>query len=60
MFYLVAYGFTTIGAFAVVSIVRDSSGEASRTCRAGPASARRPLSSRVSSPSSCWPSRASR
>ena len=28
LFYLVAYGFTTIGAFAVISIVRDSSGEA--------------------------------
>ena len=33
MFYLVAYGFTTIGAFAVVSIVRDSSGEASHLSR---------------------------
>jgi NADH-quinone oxidoreductase subunit N len=28
MFYLVAYGFTTIGAFAVVTMVRDSAGEA--------------------------------
>jgi len=28
MFYLVAYGFTTIGAFAVVTLVRDSAGEA--------------------------------
>jgi NADH-quinone oxidoreductase subunit N len=28
LFYLVAYGFTTIGAFAVVSLVRDSAGEA--------------------------------
>jgi NADH-quinone oxidoreductase subunit N len=28
LFYLVAYGFTTIGAFAVVSLVRDSGGEA--------------------------------
>ncbi len=28
MFYLLAYGFTTIGAFAVVSLVRDSAGEA--------------------------------
>jgi len=28
MFYLAAYGFTTIGAFAVVSLVRDSAGEA--------------------------------
>jgi NADH-quinone oxidoreductase subunit N len=28
MFYLIAYAFTTIGAFAVVSMVRDGSGEA--------------------------------
>lgn len=28
MFYLIAYAFTTIGAFAVISMVRDSSGEA--------------------------------
>ncbi|MDV6013176.1 NADH-quinone oxidoreductase subunit NuoN [Haloechinothrix sp. LS1_15] len=28
MFYLLAYGFTTIAAFAVVSLVRDASGEA--------------------------------
>lgn len=28
LFYLIAYGFTTIGAFAVISLVRDSSGEA--------------------------------
>jgi len=28
MFYLVAYGFTTIGAFAVVTLVRDTDGEA--------------------------------
>ena len=28
LFYLVAYGFATLGAFGVVSIVRDSSGEA--------------------------------
>ena len=28
MFYLAAYGFATLGAFAVVSLVRDSSGEA--------------------------------
>lgn len=28
MFYLIAYGFTTIGAFAVISLVRDASGEA--------------------------------
>ena len=28
LFYLFAYGFTTLGVFAIVSIVRDSSGEA--------------------------------
>lgn len=28
LFYLIAYAFTTIGAFAIVSMVRDSSGEA--------------------------------
>ena len=30
LFYLVAYGFTTIGAFAVISLVRDASGEATQ------------------------------
>ena len=29
LFYLLAYGFTTLSAFAVVTLVRDSSGEAS-------------------------------
>ncbi|MPZ96298.1 MAG: NADH-quinone oxidoreductase subunit NuoN, partial [Propionibacteriales bacterium] len=33
LFYLVAYGFTTIGAFAVVTVVRDSSGEATHLSR---------------------------
>jgi NADH-quinone oxidoreductase subunit N len=28
LFYLIAYGFTTIGAFAVISLVRNASGEA--------------------------------
>lgn len=28
LFYLVAYGFTTVGAFAVVTMVRDAGGEA--------------------------------
>lgn len=28
MFYLIAYGFTTIGAFAVITLVRDANGEA--------------------------------
>ncbi|WP_439951689.1 NADH-quinone oxidoreductase subunit NuoN [Actinomadura kijaniata] len=33
LFYLVAYGFTTIGAFAVVTMVRDSGGEAAHLSR---------------------------
>jgi len=33
LFYLVAYGFMTIGAFAVVTVVRDSSGEATHLSR---------------------------
>ena len=36
MFYLVAYGFMTIAAFAIVSMVR-SGGSRPRTCRSGPA-----------------------
>lgn len=28
LFYLIAYGFTTIGAFAVISMIRDANGEA--------------------------------
>jgi NADH-quinone oxidoreductase subunit N len=33
MFYLVTYGFTTLGAFAVVALVRDSAGEQSTISR---------------------------
>jgi NADH-quinone oxidoreductase subunit N len=33
LFYLVAYGFTTIGAFAVVSVVRDAGGETTHLSR---------------------------
>ncbi len=33
LFYLVAYGFTTIGAFAVVMLVRDGDGEANHLSR---------------------------
>lgn len=33
MFYLVAYGFTTIGAFAIVMLVRDADGEATHISR---------------------------
>jgi len=30
MFYVLAYGFSTLGAFAIVGLVRDSAGEATR------------------------------
>jgi NADH-quinone oxidoreductase subunit N len=33
LFYLVAYGFTTVGAFAVVTVVRDAGGEATHLSR---------------------------
>ncbi|HLZ38787.1 MAG TPA: NADH-quinone oxidoreductase subunit NuoN [Mycobacteriales bacterium] len=33
LFYLVAYGFTTVGAFAVVTLVRDADGEATHLSR---------------------------
>jgi NADH-quinone oxidoreductase subunit N len=33
MFYLIAYAFTTIGAFAVIAMVRDASGEATHLSR---------------------------
>ncbi|TQF68461.1 NADH-quinone oxidoreductase subunit NuoN [Rhodococcus spelaei] len=33
LFYLLAYGFSTLGAFAVVSLVRDSTGEAGEMSR---------------------------
>ncbi|MBA3232932.1 MAG: NADH-quinone oxidoreductase subunit NuoN, partial [Propionibacteriales bacterium] len=33
MFYLVAYGFTTIGAFAIVTMVRDAGGETTHLSR---------------------------
>jgi len=33
LFYLVTYGFMTVGAFAVVTVVRDSSGEATHLSR---------------------------
>ena len=59
MFYLVAYGFTVIAAFAVITLVRDEDGEATHLSRwAGLGGGRRwsPASSR----SSCSPSPASR
>ncbi len=33
LFYLVVYGFTTVGAFAVVTLVRDSAGEATHLAK---------------------------
>ncbi len=33
LFYLVAYGFTTVGAFAVITLVRDAGGEAGHLSR---------------------------
>jgi NADH-quinone oxidoreductase subunit N len=43
LFYLVAYGFTTIGAFAVVTLVRDSGGEATHLSRWAGLGRRSPL-----------------
>ena len=60
LFYLVAYGFTTIAAFAVVTLVRDRAGPRRRTCRSGPGWAGAPARRRRSSRSCCWPSPASR
>ena len=54
-----AYSFVTLGAFAVITLVRDAGGEATHLSKwAGLAAVRRcwPRSSR----SSCWPSPASR
>jgi NADH-quinone oxidoreductase subunit N len=43
MFYLVAYGFTTIGAFAIVMLVRDADGEATHLSRWAGLGKRSPL-----------------
>jgi NADH-quinone oxidoreductase subunit N len=43
MFYLAAYGFTTIGAFAVVTLVRDPAGEADHLSRWAGLGKRSPL-----------------
>ena len=59
MFYLAAYGFATIGAFAVVTLVRDQAARR-RTCPAGPGSASARRWWPGSSPSSCSRSPASR
>jgi NADH-quinone oxidoreductase subunit N len=43
LFYLAAYGFTTIGAFAVVTLVRDSAGEATNLTQWAGLARRSPL-----------------
>ncbi len=43
LFYLAAYGFTTIGAFAVVTLVRDATGEAAHLSRWAGLGKRSPL-----------------
>jgi NADH-quinone oxidoreductase subunit N len=43
LFYLVAYGFTTLGAFAVVTVVRDASGESTHLSRWAGLGKRSPL-----------------
>jgi NADH-quinone oxidoreductase subunit N len=43
LFYLAAYGFTTIGAFAVVTLVRDSAGEATHIAQWAGLARRSPL-----------------
>ncbi len=43
LFYLIAYGFTTIGAFAVISLVRDESGEATNLSKWAGLGRRSPL-----------------
>ncbi|MBJ8347771.1 NADH-quinone oxidoreductase subunit NuoN [Antrihabitans sp. YC2-6] len=43
MFYLFAYGFSTLGAFAIVSLVRDSSGEVTEMARWAGIGRRSPL-----------------
>ena len=43
MFYLLAYGFTTVGAFAVVTLVRDADGEATHLSQWSGLAKRSPL-----------------
>lgn len=59
LFYLAGYSFVTIGAFAVVTLVRDAGGEATHLSQWAASAAAHPWSPR-SSPSSCSPSPASR
>ena len=47
LFYLVAYGFSTIGAFAVVTLVRDAAGEATHLSQWAGLARRSPLTAAV-------------
>ncbi len=47
LFYLAAYGFTTIGAFAVITLVRDAGGEANHLSRWAGLGRRSPLTAAV-------------
>jgi NADH-quinone oxidoreductase subunit N len=47
LFYLLAYGFSTIGAFAVVTVVRDSAGEATHLSQWAGLARRSPLTAVV-------------
>jgi NADH-quinone oxidoreductase subunit N len=49
MFYLVAYGLTTIGAFAVLTLVRDGDGEASHLSQWAGLASRSPLTAAIMS-----------
>ena len=57
LFYLVTYGFAMVGAFAVVTLVRDAGGEADPPLPLGGARQGVPAGRRASSRSSCsrWP-----
>ena len=59
LFYLVSYGFTTIGAFAVITLVRDPRRRGRAPVPVGGPRQRSPLVA-ASSRCSCSPSRASR
>ena len=54
LFYLLAYGFTTIGAFAVVTLVRDAGGEATHLSQWAGLGQRSPLVAGGRSRCSCW------
>ena len=47
LFYLLAYGFSTIGAFAVVTLVRDSAGEATHLSQWAGLARRSPVTASV-------------